>query len=63
MERLELIARYGRSSITLYDYFENGESSRKFLKDYALNEGKSIKQTVTSGSRKMWVCTSSTTCP
>lgn len=63
MERLDLIARHGRSSITLYDYFENGESSRKFLKDYALNEGKSIKQTVTSGSRKVWVCTSSTTCP
>jgi hypothetical protein len=54
------LTEHGRSCIQLHDSFPLLKAWSKFLKDYALNENKSVrlsKKVKQSGSKKTWVCT------
>lgn len=55
-KKFDLLASYGVERIALYTYFHGTKRSTDFLKDYAYNEGKSIRLYSFEGNQKRWVC-------
>ncbi|KAE9166820.1 hypothetical protein PF002_g31020 [Phytophthora fragariae] len=53
--RLDLWLLHGRESISIHDIFPTTTACTKFLKDYACNQNKSIKQK-SNGFLKKWMC-------
>lgn len=56
LDQLDLEQRYRRCTIALYDSFHELRTWTKFLKDFAFNENKSVRQVNASGSRRKWAC-------
>lgn len=56
--KVDILRLFGRETINIRDVFLSAPDSKHFLRAYAFNENKSIKQTTTSGHKKVWVCKS-----
>ncbi|KAF1793268.1 hypothetical protein GQ600_10042 [Phytophthora cactorum] len=50
---VDLLALFGRQTISIRDVFSSAPDSTKFLQAYAFNENKSINQTCSSGHKKV----------